>query len=427
MTLLRRHPRLVLALAAVLVVAALAWTAVAVSHAIPPRTLRMTVGPQGQADYELGLRYKEFLERRGVRVELGTSAGKVENIARLKDPKSGYQAGFASGGLTTAGEAPGVVSLGTIAYDPLWIFCRDVPEPVQFSHLPGKRISIGAEGSGTRALALEFLKLNKLDTVVKPLPLSPREGADALQKGEIDCACMLTFAEAPHVRRLLADERVSLMGYPRADAYVALFPFLRKVVLPMGVGDLATNRPPHDVTLIASAESLLVREDLHPAIQYLLLEAAQQIHATAGILQRPGQFPVAEPVDVPLSSEAQQFYKSGGTFLQRHLPFWLWVFASNLLIVLVPLIGVVYPLAQLIPNALKFEMERRLSRLYEELRDIETRIEAPGARPAELEAELDRFESKARGARISKSYASALYTLLHHASLVRERLDRVGG
>ena len=384
----------------------------------------MTTGPRGEADDRLGERYRAVLARHGVDLQLVPSAGQVENVARLKSPGSGFAAGFASGGLTSAAEAPGVVSLGTIAYDPLWIFCRGLSEPVQFADLAGKRVAIGPEGSGTRALALELLRKNGLDRVVQPVALTHVAAGDALERGEIACACMLTYAGAPEVGRLFADERVSLMGFPRADAYASLFPFLRKVVLPTGVFDLAANRPPHDVPLIADAESLLVRQDLHPAIQYLLLQAAEEIHSGAGILQRPAQFPAPEPVDVPLSDEARQFYKSGGTLLQRHLPFWLWVFASRLLVVVVPLLGAVYPLVQLVPSAIAFEMERRINRLYEGLRGIEARIGAPDASPESLERELDDFDERVRAVRVPASYARAIYTLKHHASLVRERLAR---
>ena len=384
----------------------------------------MTTGVRGEADDRLGEQYRAILARKGVDLQLVPSAGKVENLARLKDPKSGIQAGFVCGGLTSAADAPGVVSLGTIGYDPLWVFCRGVPEPVQLADLAGKKVAIGPEGSGTRALALELLRKNGLDRVVQSVPLSHVAGGDALERGEVACACMLTYAESPEVRKLFADEHAALMAYPRADAYAALFPFLRKVVLPTGVFDLAANRPPHDVPLIADAESLLVREDLHPAIQYLLLQAAEEIHSSAGILQRPAQFPAAEPVDVPLSDEARQFYKSGGTFLQRHLPFWLWVFASRLLVVLVPLLGAVYPLVQLVPAAIAWRMEGRIDGLYQELRGIEGRIGAPAANTDELDRELDAFDEKVRTVRVPASYARTLYTLKHHASLVRGRLAR---
>jgi TRAP-type uncharacterized transport system substrate-binding protein len=422
---LRRHPTVVLVLSAVLLLAVLVWAVFEIARAFPPRVVRMSTGPAGSADAELGERYRAILRKKGIDLVLVPSAGKVENLERLRNPKSGISAGFASGGLTTASASPGVVSLGTTAYDPIWIFCRGVSDPPQFSELKGKRMAIGTEGSATRTLALRLLRLNRLDEIIQPISLSPLAGGEALLRGEIDCACMLTYPEAPVVRKLLADVRVDLIGFPRADAYVALFPYFRKLTLPMGIGDLATNRPPHDVTLIAAAETLLVREELHPAVQYVLLEAAAEIHSTPGIFQRPGEYPAPEPVDVPLSDEARQFYKSGGTFLQRHLPFWLWVFASRLIIVLVPLLGVIYPLVQIVPKAIAFEYDRRLNRLYTELQAIEARVGTAGSSPQSLRVELDRLVQKARKTRVPSSYASALYTLKDHANIVRERLDEV--
>ena len=85
---------------------------------------------------------------------------------------------------------------------------------------------------------------------------------------------MMTSWESPAVQQLLADERIALSSFPHADALVAIYPFLSKVVVPRGVTDIAKDRPPTDVALIATKASLVVRRDLHPAIQYLLLNAA---------------------------------------------------------------------------------------------------------------------------------------------------------
>jgi hypothetical protein len=209
----------------------------------------------------------------------------------------------------------------------------------------------------------ELLHATGLDKEVTVVPLAPSAGAEALVRREIDCACLLTVAEDPAVKKLLADESVRLMSFLRADAYVALFPFLNKVTVPRGVASLAKDLPPEDVTLVAPKASLLVRRDLHPALQYLLLQAAEEVHSGAGALNRPGQFPAAEPGDVPLSREAHNFYKSGGSFFQRNLPFWLAVLVSRLLFVVVPLLGVLYPLLRVLPVVIHFAFERRVNAL----------------------------------------------------------------
>jgi len=102
----------------------------------------------------------------------------------------------------------------------------------------------------------------------------------------------------------------------RADAYVALYPFLSKAPLPRGVGDLAKDLPPADVTLFASKASLVVRKDFHAAIQYLLLSTAVQIHSGVGMFHRAGRFPAAE--GICMSSEhfgqlAWQFKRMSGS------------------------------------------------------------------------------------------------------------------
>ena len=407
---------------AVLAAGAVAWAVFVIADAIPPRRVVLTTGPEGGAYRELGEKYRKILARSHVTLELKPSLGNVENLARLKDKRSGVSAGFVTGGLTNENESPDILSLGTVGYYPLWIFCRGNPAPVRLFDLRGKRVSIGPEGGGTRPLMLAMLGANGMENSIDAVDLSPGPSGDALLAGKLDCAAMLTSEDAPIVRKLLADESVSLFHFMRADAYVAHFPFLRKVVVPEGSGDLSENRPPHDVTLVASPTSLLIREDLHPAIQFLLLQAADEVHSPGGILHKPNQFPSPEPVDVPLSADARPFYKSGGSFLQRHLPFWLWVFTSHLLLLLIPIAGIIYPLVRLVPWVIDMAIDLRLARLYAELRGIERRIEKEGPTPAVASA-FHRLEEKVSHTYTPNRLARLLYILRQHLELVRERLQ----
>jgi TRAP-type uncharacterized transport system substrate-binding protein len=414
---MRRRPLLALGVAVAIVLASLVWLLLVVGHGLPPRTVVMTTGPEGSAYREFGEKYRAALARDGIHLMLEPSRGNVENLARLKDASSGVSAGFVASGLTTEKASTGIESLGTISFDPIWIFCRGLSAEAQFGDLRGKRVAIDLEAG----VMLGLLRATGLEKEITVVPLAPAAGAEALLRGEVDCACMLTVADDPTVKKLLADERVSLMTFRRADAFVALYPYLRKVTIPRGVGGLARDLPPEDVTLVAPMASLLVRRDLHPALQYLLLEAAEQIHSGPGILSRPGQFPAAEPEDVPLSRQARTFYKSGGSFFQRHLPFWLAVIASRLLLVLVPLLGVLYPLLRVLPLVIHFAFERRVNALYTELRAIEARIGA-GDPAGEISGDLVRLNEKIGRTRVSASRARELYALRHHASLVADRL-----
>jgi hypothetical protein len=226
----------------------------------------MATGAAGGANHELGLRYRDILARSGVRLRLVNTTGSLDNLARLRDRRSGVQVGFMQGGTTTRKESPNVESLGTVFFEPLWLFSRSgIGHDIQAFR--GRRVSIGPEGSGGRAFALEVLKRTKVeDGVGALLGFPPQEAADKLIAGEIDIAFIVSGWDSPVVRRLMATDGIEVVSAVRPDAFIALYPFLSKVVLPAGVADLAANRPPADVILLSPKASLAIRDDLHPAI-----------------------------------------------------------------------------------------------------------------------------------------------------------------
>jgi TRAP-type uncharacterized transport system substrate-binding protein len=380
----------------------------------------MATGAEGGAYHETGIRYREILAQAGVELQLLPTTGAIENLARLRDPRSGVSVGFIQGGITTQKESPGVESLGTVFYEPLWLFSRISGSRAE--GLSGRRLSVGPEGSGTRTLVLELLERNKI--VAELFGFTPEVAGEKLIAGDIDFAFIVASWDAPVVQRLIKAEGIELRSFPRADAYIGLYPFLNKVVLPEGIGDLGMNRPPSDVVLVAPKASLAVRADLHPAIQYLLLDAAVQVHSRPGIFQKAGQFPAAESIDIPLSAEAQRFYKSGRPFLQDYLPFWAATLTARLLVVLIPLAALLYPFFKFPPRMYDWIMRSKITRLFDEMRSIEREMEAQGQGHDSdaLIAKLNQLDQRANHLRLPTAYASMLYMLRAHIDLVRERL-----
>lgn len=418
--------RILIALVVVLA-GALVWAAIAALRPLPERSLTMATGPDGSAYRLYGERYRTLLAKQGVEVRLVETSGAQDNLARLLDAKSGVQAAFVQAGSTTEDQSPGLVSLGTMFYEPLWIFSRSGSDQLALHDLVGRRISIGPRGGATHELALRLMRLNGLDPAHLQLEEYPPErAAEELESGRIDVAIIDTAWDSPVVRGLLADTGVSVQGFSRADAYIALLPYLSKVVLPMGVASLSENRPPADVTLIAPKASLVVREDLHPALQYLLIDAAMKIHGGPGVFNRAGEFPAAEMMDLPLSEEANHVYRSGPSFLRRHLPFWLAELAQRLLILLIPLAGLVYPLSRLVPEAWRWEMGRRLRGMYRELLRIEQALRraSPGPERVEMLRKLDDLEVRAAAIRLPDSFAAPAYELKQNIRFVQEKYAR---
>jgi TRAP transporter TAXI family solute receptor len=404
---------------------AISCAAIVLLGTMPPSAIVMATGPKGGAYQEIGKQYKEALQRSGELLRLVTSAGSLENLALLRNPRSGVNVALIQGGTILRGEAPELESLGTLFYEPLWIFHRGDWQGLTPESVRGRRVSIGPVGSGTSTLALELLKRNGLDKLAgELLPLQPQAAADELLAGEIDVAFIIASWSAPAVQRLIADERVSLADVSRADAYTALYPFLSKVTVPAGVGDLAKHLPPKDVTLLAPTASLVVRQDLHPAVKYLLLNTAAQIHSGVGLFQRAGHFPAAEGVDLPLSDVAVQFYKSGQPFWQNTLPFWMASLVGRLLILLIPIIGVLYPMAKFLPALYNWLMRSRISRLYGELKFLENEIEVNGlaAEGHNLTARLNKLEKEANDLKVPIAYVQMIYLLREQVAIVRGRL-----
>jgi len=402
----------------------LLWALFAVLRPLPGRDLAIATGPAGSAYAVAAERYREILARDGVRLRLVATTGAVENLERLRDPHSGIEAGFVQAGTTSEEQSPDLVSLGSVFYEPLWVFCACTSLAELLRDHPDAQISIGPQGSATRPLALKLLTLVGADTQkLRLLDYTPDEAARRLTEHGIDAAVILSAWESPNVQQLLLAPGIELMSFKRANALVARDPNLSKLVVPEGVADLSQNRPPADVPMIAAKASLVVRQDLHPALQYLLLHTAIEVHARPGIFQRAGEFPAPEVIDLPLSSEARHLYKSGPSILQRTLPFWLAELVQRLLIVLLPVAGILYPLWSLLPKAYRWHMQRRINRLYVELRLLEGAVARSGTSDerAQIVGRIEDLERRVLELRLPRSFGEMSFNLRAHVRALRAR------
>jgi TRAP-type uncharacterized transport system substrate-binding protein len=127
--------------------AAVGW-AVAGRNALPPRSIVMATGPEGGAYAALALRYREALARHGLELELRPTQGDLENLALLQDPGSGVSVAFLQAGITTEEKSPGLVSLGAVFQEAVWIFRHGEAPPLALSGLEGKTVSAGLSGAG---------------------------------------------------------------------------------------------------------------------------------------------------------------------------------------------------------------------------------------------------------------------------------------
>jgi len=394
----------------------------------PPKRVVLATGPELSPYAEFGKRYKAELARYGIEVVLKTTHGSFENRRLLRDAKREVDLAFVQGGSSDADrpadeeqDGPQLVSLGSLFYEPVWVFYRSKAPLDQISDLKGKRINVGARGSGTPGLVAKLLAANHLERDdIKRSNLDETPAVIALLGNELDAVVLASAAESPMVQMLLQTPGVRLLEFPQAEAYARRLPFLSTVLFPRGVADMARDVPPRDLRLVATTTSLVAREDMHPALQQLFVQAAARIHSKPGWLARAGTFPNSGNAEFPLAKDAERYYRLGPPFLQRYLPFWLANFIDRMWVALFSIIAVLIPISRLIPPLYRFRVRSRVFRWYRQLRRIEDDI---GERDRkELADELDKLEARARRIAVPLSYADELYALRTNINLVRLKL-----
>jgi TRAP-type uncharacterized transport system substrate-binding protein len=423
----------------VLIAVALLVAAYVVLDPAPPRRVVLATGPERSAYARWGELYAAELKRHGIQVELRETLGSLQNRRLLRDPKEKVDLAFVQGGSSDGARAndkngeemEALVSLGTVAFDPVWIFYRSEaakklgkePALTSIAQMRGWSVNVGVRGSGTPGITHRIFAANMVERdEVKRQNLDETSAVVALLGGSLDAAVLVSAPESQMVQMLLQTPGIRLYEYAQAESYARRYPFLSPVTLPRGVADIARDVPARDVPLVATTTSLLAREDIHPALVQLFVQAATRIHSGPGWIARAGTFPNAQQGEFPVAKDAARYYQSGPPLLQRYLPFWLANLIDRMWVALFSIVAVLIPLSRLVPPLYEFRIRSRIFRWYRNLRQIEADA-GNGARPAgELLAALDRLDARVSAIAVPLSYTDEAYTLRAHINLVRERL-----
>ena len=403
------------------------WIAYQFVQPAPPNRIVMSTGRKDGAYYLFAQQYRDIFARSGITLEIRTSVGSLENVERVD--KGEVDIAFVQGGTYPSKYRQHLVSLGSMYYEPLWVFYHSRTRVSEIIGLNGKRIAVGEEGSGTRAVAellLEENGIRRSPTVLSSL--GGRDASNALLKREVDAAFFIASPRSPTVQELLTESqtKIKLMDFRRAEAYTRRHRHLFSLTFPQAVIDLQKNIPPHDTTLIATTANLVVGMDFHPALVDLVLTAAKEIHGAPGLFEEQGEFPSPRYSEFPLSEEAERYYRRGPSFLRRVLPFWAATFVDRMIVLLIPLIALLYPLFKVVPPTYRWRMRAKIYRWYKQVKavDLGVQDEQTPERLRTLMAELDRIEGEVKKITTPLPYASQLYDLRLHIELLRERLER---
>ena len=396
-------------LAAILCIAGFAWLALAYLIPAPPSKITIATSLAGEHYHVLGSRYQGILAGSAVELQLRETNGAKENLRLLNDPASGIQIGFMQGGVSNNKLSPDLLSLGRIDYQMFWLFYPTGETLADLSKLKGKRVALGPSDSGDRAVCEKILAaagINYDNTTL--LNFAPQDAVKALDDGTVDALFLSLSLDSPTLNTLLNGPQYRLMNFAESEALTRIFPYLVRLVLPRGAVDLGRIIPPADINLIATTNVVLVRKEIHPAIIDLLAQAISEAHGAPGLFQKVGDFPTQTDPEFPIAQSARDFYKSGPSYMNRYLPFWMTSYAQRIIAVLVAVIAIVVPVFNYAPKLYLWFIRERVRRLYRRLRILDRALltELTSSQLQALQSDLD---SIARAATIVPMRNSELF------------------
>jgi len=362
-----------------------------------PDKITLLTGPEGSGYHELGKRYAVYLGALGLEVEMKITDGGLDNVKLLTAGAEDTVA-FAPSNIEHAVDdsvdTSHLVSLGSVAFEPLWLFYRAELPVRRITDLAGLRVATGAKGTVVDYVARFLFELNGISDQVEIQPSAgqtPGTVAKALIEGRIDAAFAIGGPTSPAIRDLLVDEDLGVLSFERADAYQALDPGITKLVAPEGIFDLADNLPPEDLVLVSATTNLITLDSFYPGAVPLLLQAAADVHDRQRIVITNQSFPNAQNVSLPLKRAAGRYYEQGEKGLSKFLPYKMTRWLNHLGFVVLPLLALAVVLVKIVPLILKIRISIKLTGFFKRLEEVEKSHAAGGDRPTLL-AELDALD-----------------------------------
>ncbi|OQY27890.1 MAG: hypothetical protein B6244_09065 [Candidatus Cloacimonetes bacterium 4572_55] len=392
----------------------------------PPNHLVIATGRAESEYYRFGKVYQTTLAEEDITLDVVQTRGSLENLQGLLDHD--VDLALVQGGVTVSNAEESLQSLGSLYFEPLWIFYRNEEEIDDLRLFKGKKVAVGGEGSGNRKLAILLLGDNGLTSEnTELLPLGGVEAIRALAAGEIDVFSLVTSPQSVLIRELFTMPDIRLMSFRRHKAYCSQYPFLSSVVLPEGAIDLEKNIPDQTTILLSPTANLVCRKDIHPAMIPLMLQVITQIHNRHSIFSKASySFPSDQYTHLTLNKDAKRFIEWGPPFLLRYISFWTVSMLDRMKIFLLPLLTLLIPLGRLATPTYRWRIRSRIYRWYRLIRDVEYETKNQ-TNPEKIEKQMDRLrqiEDQIAKISVPLSYMNELYSLIFHISFVQGKLKK---
>jgi TRAP-type uncharacterized transport system substrate-binding protein len=393
-----------------------------------PREIDLFATPQGTSQYRYAQQYAQLLSEGGIEVQVVETEGVVDTLRRLHQTDRA-SAGFVESGIEGGLEDPSLtedlVSLGSLAFEPLWLFVRTDLEIGGLEDLQGRHVYLGPAESAGRAIATVLLKDSGIDSEAFSAEVSglgPGSVADDLAQGRIDAAFVVGEMRSPVISGLFETEGVEALSNQRAAAFTRLHPDLAELVLPAGTYSLPLNLPVADLHIVSPTLNLVVPDEIHPVVVDLLLEGARSIQREPTLFSVRGTFPNMQYVSLPMSHAATRFYEEGPSRMRQVLPPWAATLADRFALFVLPVLSMAWVLFKSIPAAMGIRFRMKKLGLYRRLEAIEQDFARQPDRERQLK-ELAEIDRDCASWRVPRMKLDAYFELRQAIHDLRERLS----
>ncbi|MGE8004849.1 TAXI family TRAP transporter solute-binding subunit [Lysinibacillus sp. NPDC093216] len=239
----------------------------------------LTGGTQGTY-YALGGTFADFISKEtGIKTTAEVSQASAANMTALQDGKGEIAfvqsdiAYYATEGkfMFDGKKIDSIAALGALYPETVQLVTTEASGIKSYADLKGKKVSVGAPGSGTYANAEQLLEIHglKMDDI-KAQNLDFGESTDGLQSGQIDAAFITAGTPTSAVEALNATTKVNIIGMDagKADELIAKYPYYAKDTVTKGTYGIA-----NDTETVSVLAMLAVKKDLPEDVVYSMTKA----------------------------------------------------------------------------------------------------------------------------------------------------------
>lgn len=286
--------------------------------------LTLATGSEKGVYFAIGQGITEVAKKSNIKINVLSSQGSVENLEWLSKDKAQlciaqsdtvYNAYNGLGRFTE--KITNIQAIASLYTEAVHILIRNPLSIRKIEDFKGKRISIGAEGSGTESNAIAILEAAGITSnEIQILHLNPEDSIKALNEGKVDIV-FLTSGFPSDAVRIMTQNKNAYFFEPNPEILqrlIDIYPFFVIIAIPPGTYPNQNE----EITSVGVAALLIGRDDLDSSLVYALTKSIFTNTKIIANYHKKGLDiklkSALRGIAIPLSDGADRFYEEKGIY-----------------------------------------------------------------------------------------------------------------